>query len=150
VTLAIPQLGSTVCGLTADRGAVCWGASTGYSRTSTANSEAPHALPGVGDAVALLPMPDGFLALRSKGELMGWGDFYFGHVYGPGQPGPLDRGAGIRARGLYGGIGLEGRTCADDAAGKGTVCGRTRDLAAPAEFGSPLLWTGFVKPAGAN
>jgi hypothetical protein len=140
--------GGTACGMTADRQVVCWG--NGIGDGTLAPDGAPRILAGAGDAITFSPMPDGFLAIRTKGELMGWGNFYWGHAEGPGAPGSLPRGTAIRARGLYRGLSLTGRTCIDDAAGKGTVCAPTRDLVPTTQSAVPLLWTGFVKPAGAN
>ncbi len=102
-------------------------------------------LPGANDAVTLVPMPDGYVAMRVKGELMGWGVFYFGHSDGPGQAGALPAASAIRVRAVSRGLGLEGRTCIDEAAGKGTVCAPTRDLGSTT-FASPVLWIGLVPP----
>jgi hypothetical protein len=155
VTLPVPLIsvettlfGGTACGMAADRRVVCWG--NGIGDGGSAPSGAPRILAGAADAISFSSMPDGFLAIRTKGELMGWGNFYWGHQEGPGMPGSLPRGQAIRARALYRGLGLEGRTCMDDAAGKGTACARTRDLVPTFVSGVALLWTGFVKPAGAN
>lgn len=140
--------GGTACGMAADRRVICWG--NGIGDGGSAPSGAPRILAGAADAITFSSMPDGFLAIRTKGELMGWGNFYWGHQEGPGAPGSLPRGEAIRARALYRGLGLEGRTCIDDAAGKGTVCAPTRDLVPTTQSAVPLLWTGFVKPVGAN
>lgn len=148
VSVETTLAGGTACGMAADRRVVCWG--NGIGDGGTAPGGAPRILAGAADAITFSSMPDGFLAIRTKGELMGWGNFYWGHQEGPGAPGALPRGEAVRARGLYRGLGLEGRTCIDDAAGKGTVCARTRDLVPTSTPPVPLLWTGFVKPAGAN
>jgi hypothetical protein len=148
ISVETTLFGGTACGMTGDRRVICWGSEIGDGGSSSGG--APRILSGAGDAISFNAMPNGFLAVRTKGELMGWGNFYWGHQEGPGTPGSLPRGASIRARALYRGLGLEGRTCIDDAAGKGTACARTRDLVPTATSAVPLLWTGFVKPAGAN
>lgn len=127
---------------------MCWGNIIGDGTVTS--DGAPRILTTVADAISVSSMPDGFLAVRTKGELMGWGNFHFGHQEGPGSPSALARGGAIRARALYRGLGLEGRTCIDDAAGRGTVCARTRVLVPTQPPADPLLWTGFVRPAGAT
>jgi hypothetical protein len=142
VTIEVPAHSGSACGLTADRRAICWGNGLGFG--ALGHQEPPRVLAGVGDALGLVPLPDGYIARRVKGELMGWGTFYFGHSNGIGGPGPLPASTLLRARAISRGLGLPGRTCFDDAFGNGTVCAPTRDLASTTA--NPILWIGLQPP----
>jgi hypothetical protein len=144
MTLVTPTRGRSACGLAFDRRVICWG--LGITFGELGDQLTPRVLAGVGDAVDLVPMPDGYIARRIKGELMGWGGYWIGHGPEIGAPDMLRARHGIRARSVFRGLGVPGKTCIDDAFGRGTTCIWTAWLIdGPASRGQ-AHWIGLVPP----
>jgi hypothetical protein len=148
-SIVVPDLSYTACGLDGSGRAICWGSGTGLG-PGGGNGAVPAPLPGATGLRQLLPLQDGFIAVTTTGKLSGWGSLRFGHSDFPGAVSDLPRGRAIAAREAYRARLYYGRACLDAVDGLGTVCSPSYNFVSNGPGSGELLWTGFVKPAGAN
>jgi hypothetical protein len=149
-SIIIPDLGEAACGLDTSGRAICWGAGHGLGFGVAGGPPAP--LTGASGLRQILPLQFGFMAVTTDGGLKGWGYVTLSFQDFPGSAVvdlPLVN--AIRTERASRARMASGTGCLDAVGGLGTVCAEVMGFALNGKGPFPeLLWTGFVKPAGAN